>query len=296
MSPAVCFLNGRFVELERAMVPAVDRGFLFGEALFETWKTYKGRPFALREHLARMARSAKLLGIPFDPREDWERRTLELAKRNGMLDCGGAVRLTISSGPGRVSLIPEKAKKPTRFMLFRPLEPGLDVARRAGVAVHLMDFGTGVNAQLRNLKTVNYVPAVMGKVAAREHGCFESLYRLADSTVLEGTTSNYFVVKRGKLYTTPVEVGILPGVTRAMTLALAERMLPVVERRITEKELVGADEVFITSSSIEVVPVVRAGGKRIAGGKPGEVTRELQRRYRAMVAHKLGMCVDELGI
>ena len=296
MKPPVCFLNGRFVELERAMIPAVDRGFLFGEALFETWKTYRGRPFALPAHLARMARSAKLLGIPFDAKEAWARRSLELAKRNGMLDCGGAVRLTISSGPGRVSLIPEQSKKPTRFMLFRPLEPGLDTARRDGVAVHLMDFGAGVNAQLRNLKTVNYVPAVMGKVAAKKHGCFESLYRLADGTVLEGTTSNYFVVKRGKLYTTPVDVGILPGVTRAMTLGIAARMLPVVEGRITEKELLGADEAFITSSSIEVVPVIRAGGRKIAGGKPGDVTRELQRRYRLMVARKLGMPVDELGI
>jgi branched-subunit amino acid aminotransferase/4-amino-4-deoxychorismate lyase len=295
VKPPVCFLNGRFVELERATVPAVDRGFLFGEALFETWKTYRGRPFALPEHVARMARSAKLLGIPFDPKEDWQGRSLELAERNRMLDCGGAVRLTISSGPGRVSLIPDTAGRPTRFMLFRPLEPGLEAARARGVAVHLMDFGAGVNPKLRHLKTVNYVPAVMGKVAARKHGCFESLYRLSDATVLEGTTSNYFVVKRGKLYTTPIDVGILPGVTRAMTLGIAKKLLPVVERRLSECDLFAADEVFITSSSIEVVPVLRAGGRRIANGKPGEVTRELQRRYRLLVARKLGMSVAELG-
>jgi branched-chain amino acid aminotransferase len=295
VKPPICFLNGRFVELERATVPAVDRGFLFGEALFETWKTYRGRPFALAEHLARMARSAKLLGIPFDPREDWEGRSLALAKRNRMLDCGGAVRLTISSGPGRVSLIPETAGRPTRFMLFRPLEPGLEAARRDGVAVHLMDFGAGVNAQLRNLKTVNYVPAVMGKVAARKHGCFESLYRLADTTVLEGTTSNYFVVKRGTLYTTPVDVGILPGVTRAMTLGIARKVLPVVEKTLRERDLFTADEVFITSSSIEVVPVIRAGGKKIADGKPGRITRDLQQRYRRLVSRRLGMPVEELG-
>ena len=295
MKSPICYLNGRFLALDRASVPAVDRGFLFGEALFETWKTYKGRPFALPEHLARMARSAKLLGIPFDPREDWHGRTLTLARRNRMLDCGGAVRLTISAGPGRVSLIPQTTGKPTRFMLFRPLEPGLDEARRDGVAVHLMDFGAGVNATLRNLKTVNYVPAVMGKVAARKHGCFESLYRLADATVLEGTTSNYFVVKRGKLYTTPVDVGILPGVTRAMTLGIARKLLPVVEKRLRERDVFAADEVFITSSSIEVVPVIRAGGRKIARGKPGEITRELQRRYRLLVARTLDMPVDELG-
>jgi branched-subunit amino acid aminotransferase/4-amino-4-deoxychorismate lyase len=291
----ICYLNGRFLEIDRATVPALDRGYLFGEALFETWKTYCGRPFALPEHLARMARSAKLLGIPFDPREDWHGRTLTLARRNGMLECGGAVRLTVSAGPGRVSLIPHTTGKPTRFMLFRPLEPGLEEARRDGVGVHLMDFGAGVNAALRNLKTVNYVPAVMGKVAARKHGCFESLYRLADSTVLEGTTSNYFIVKRGKLYTTPVDVGILPGVTRAMSIGIARKLLPVVEKRLSERDLLAADEAFITSSSIEVVPVVRVDKRKIARGEPGEVTRELQRRYRRMVARTLDMPVNALG-
>lgn len=296
MKRSICFLNGRFVDTEKAAIPATDRGFLFGEALFETWKTYRGKPFALREHLARMAKAAKLLGIPFDPKERWERRSLDLARRNGMSDCGGAVRLTVSAGPGKVSLIPETFGRPTTLMLFRPLEPGLEEARRDGVGVHLLDFGVGVNAQLRNMKTVNYVPAVMGKVAARAHGCFESLYRLADSTVLEGTTSNYFVVRRGKLHTTPVAEGILPGVTRALTIGLADGLVPLVERRITERELLAADEAFLTSSSIEVVPIVRVGKKRIGDGRPGEITRALQRRYRRMVARRLGMPVEELGV
>ncbi len=296
MKRSICFLNGRYVDTDKAAIPATDRGFLFGEALFETWKTYRGKPFALREHLTRMTKAAKLLGIPFDPKESWERRSLDLARRNGMADCGGAVRLTVSAGPGKVSLIPETYGRPTRLMLFRPLEPGLEEARRDGVGINLMDFGVGVNPQLRNLKTVNYVPAVMGKLAAREHGCFESLYRLVDSTVLEGTTSNYFVVRSGKLYTTPVAEGILPGVTRALTLGLADGLLPVLERRITERELLAADEAFLTSSSIEVVPIVRAGKKRIGNGRPGAITRELQRRYRRMVARRLGMPVEELGV
>jgi branched-subunit amino acid aminotransferase/4-amino-4-deoxychorismate lyase len=243
-----------------------------------------------------MAKAAKLLGIPFDPTENWEKRSLELARRNGMSGDGGAVRLTVSAGPGEVSLIPKTFGQPTTLMLFRPLEPGLKTARTEGVGVHLMDFGAGVNAQLRNMKTVNYVSAVMGKVAAQAHGCFESLYRLEDSTVLEGTTSNYFVARRGKLYTTPVADGILPGVTRALTLGLANGLVPVVERRLTERDLLAADEAFLTSSSIEVVPIVRVGKRRIAKGRPGELTRELQHRYRRMVARRLGISVEELGV
>jgi branched-subunit amino acid aminotransferase/4-amino-4-deoxychorismate lyase len=293
---SICFLNGRYVDSRHAAIPATDRGFLFGEGLFETWKTYKGEPFALPEHLARMARGAKVLGIPFDPDEDWHARTLTLARRNAMTDCGGAVRLTISSGPGKISLIPSTFGRPTRLMLFRPLEPGLEAARAEGVGVHLLDFGAGVNPRLRNLKTLNYVPAVMGKIAARERGCFESLYRLADATVLEGTTSNFFVVRRGRIFTTPVADGILPGVTRALTLKIARRVAPVVESRIVERDLFGADEIFLTSSSIEVVPVIRVGRRRIGKGEPGAITRELQRRYRALVSRRTGLPVDRLGV
>jgi branched-subunit amino acid aminotransferase/4-amino-4-deoxychorismate lyase len=295
MKPPICFLSGRYLETEQAVIPALDRGFLFGEGLFETWRTYHGRPFALREHLARMAASARAIGIPFDPGADWEGRTLKLARLNDMTGGGGAVRLTITRGAGPVSLIPGPVRKPTQLMLFRPLEPGLAEARRDGVSVHLLDFGKGVNPSLRRLKTLNYLPAVMGKVAARENRCFESLYVLKDSTVLEGTTSNFFLVKRGRLVTTPVEQGILPGVTRAVTIKLAERFTSVEERRISKKELYDADEMFITSSTIEVVPVLRAGRRRIGKGQIGPVTRELQIRYRRYVARRLGVRVEKLG-
>jgi len=295
MKPPICFLSGRYVETRKATIPALDRGFLFGEGLFETWCTYRGRPFALREHLKRMATSARAIGIPFDPSEDWAGRTLELARRNGMLGCGGAVRLTITRGPGPVTLVPAAVQKPTQLMLFRPLEPGLAEARRDGVAIHLLDFGKGVNPNLRKLKTLNYLPAVMGKIAARDRGCFESLYVLQDGSVLEGTTSNFFIVKRGRLITTPIEHGILPGVTRALVMKIAGRLLPIEERRLAKQDLYDADEMFITSSTIEVVPVLRVGRRRVGHAAPGAVTRELQARYRRYVARRLGMRVEELG-
>jgi len=295
MKSPMCFLNGRYVESARATIPALDRGFLFGEGLFETWRTYKGRPFALREHLARMSRSARSLGIPFDPDEDWEGRTLKLARLNGMTGGGGAIRLTITGGPGPVTLVQGQLTRPTRLMLFRPLEPGLAAARTGGVGVHLLDFGAGVNPALRRLKTLNYLPAVIGKTEAARHACFESLYRLADSTVLEGTTSNFFVVKRGVVSTTPITDGILPGVTRATVIKLARRVAEVREHRLTVDDLHDADEMFLTSSTIEVVPIIRVGRRKVAGGNVGELTRELQQRYRRHVARRFGVAVDDLG-
>ncbi len=295
MKQPTCFLNGRYLATAKAQIPALDRGFLFGEGLFETWRIYNGRPFALPEHLARMNKSAKALGIPFDAEAAWETRTRRLARANGITEGGGAIRLTITAGPGPVSLIPGKPARPTQLMIFRPLEPGLVRARRDGVAIHLMDFGVGVHPGLRRLKTLNYLPAVMGKVAAKQRGCFESLYRLEDRTVLEGTTSNFFVVKNARLFTTPIVQGILPGVTRALTIGVARGVAAVEQRRIQEKELYQADEMFITSSTIEIVPVVKVGRRRIGDGRPGSLTRELQNRYRQLVARRLGIGVDEIG-
>jgi len=205
------------------------------------------------------------------------------------------IRFTITRGPGPISLIPQPIVRATQLMLFRPLEPGLEEARARGIGIHLLDFGAGVNVQLRRLKTLNYLPAIMGKVEANKRGCFESLYKLEDGTVLEGTTSNFFVVKAGKLLTTPVTAGILPGVTRATVMRLARRLAPVVERRIAVDDLLGADEVFLTSSTIEVVPIVRVTKRAIAGGRIGELTRELQIRYRRNVARCFGVSVDDLG-
>ncbi len=294
-SPAICYLNGRYVALGRACVPADDRGLLYGEGLFETWRTYRGRPFALREHLDRLARAAHRLGIPFAPDESWERRTRELARRNRLSTTSAVFRLTLTGGTGPFGLVAPEVRKPTRLLLVRPLEQGLGAARERGVAVHLYDAGAGVEAAVRSLKSINYLAAVLARTQAARRGCFEALYRLEDDTILEGTTTNVFLIESGKLVTPPVAAGLLPGVTRAIVLRLARRALRVAEERIDVARLWAADEAFLTSTSIEIVPIVRAGRRRIGDGRPGPYTRELQRRYRAFVAERVGLDAAALG-
>jgi branched-subunit amino acid aminotransferase/4-amino-4-deoxychorismate lyase len=295
MTFSTCYLNGRYLPVAEACVPATDRGLLFGEGLFESWRTYHRRPFAVREHVERLAKSARVLGIPFDASADWEARSRTLLRRNGVASENVVIRLTITRGGGPVSLIPQEVVRPTELMLVRGIDPGIGRARAEGVAVHLFDCGGGVDPGLRAIKTVNYVPAVLGKIAAAEHGCFESIYRLPDRTLLEGTTTNLFIVKKGTLCTEPVGAGVLPGVTRALVMKLAARVVEVRERRITSDDLRTADEAFLTASSIEIVPIVASGRRRAAGGKPGPLTRELQRRYRMHVAKRLDLAFDDLG-
>ena len=298
---AVCYLNGRFLDVAKARISPLDRGFLFGEGLFETWRTYRGRAYGLRDHLERMAKSARHIGIPFDPDEPWEKRCEELTRRSGMLKHDGAVRMTITRGRGPVSLVVDKTEEPTTLMLFRPLEPSLALAKSKGVAVHLVSVGTGVSERWRQVKSLNYLPAILARVDAKKHGCFEAVYHTEGNgkprggTVLEGTTSNLFVVRRGVVRTAPISAGLLPGVTRRKTLRLARAIAKVKEERFTVEDLLAADEVFLTASSIEVVPVVRIGKRRVGDGRPGPVTLEVQRRYREEVARKLGLSMEQLG-
>jgi D-amino acid aminotransferase len=295
MMKTVFYLNGRYVGEADARISALDRGFLFGEGLFETWPTYRGRSFGLREHLARLAKSARALGIPFDAGAPWETRTRKLARLNGFTQTQGAVRLTVTAGPGPVMLVPAPGpRRPTQLMLFRPLEAGIRQARADGMRVHLQPAGSGVHAGMRQLKTLNYLPAVIGKREAKRRGCFESLYELSDGTVLEGTTSNFFVVKNGRLITTPVDDGVLPGVTRAFVMRVAKRLSVVEQRRVTTDDLITADEMFLTSSTVEIAPIVGVDRRRIRDGRPGELTRELQERYRALIARRTGLSVEEL--
>lgn len=297
---SICYLNGRYVDVAKARISPLDRGFLFGEGLFETWRTYQGRPYGLKDHLARMAGSALRIGIPFDPDEAWEERSLQLARRNGMLTRDGAVRITITRGSGPVSLVVEATENPTTLMLFRPLEPTLSEARVKGVAIHLVSVGSGVSEGQRQVKSLNYLPAVLARMEARKHGCFEAVYHTegrtkGSGTVLEATTANLFVVRGGVVRTAPISAGLLPGVTRKKTLKLAAKVATVKEAHFTVSELLEADEVFLTASSIEVLPVVRVGKKKIGSGRPGPVTSELHRLYRAEVGRVLGLDPATIG-
>jgi D-amino acid aminotransferase len=298
---SICWLNGTFVDVAKARISPLDRGFLFGEGLFETWRTYKGRPYAIEDHLERMAGSAKKLGIPFDPAEPWAERCIELARRNGMTKSDGAVRMTITRGRGPVSLLVDQTESPTTLMLYRPLEPKLHDAKTKGVAVYPVSVGTGVSERQRQVKSLNYLPAVLARAEAKKHGCYEAIYYTEGNgngrgeTVLEGTTSNVFLVRKGVVMTAPISAGLLPGVTRRKTLRLARKVATVSEERFKLADLLSADEVFLTASSIEVVPVVRVGRQKIGNGKPGPITLEMQRRYREEAARRIGLAIEELG-
>ncbi len=280
-------LNDRLVPAARARISALDRGFLYGDGLFETVRTYGGVPFGLAQHLGRLARSARFFRIPFDPDPGaWRARVARLLKANRLDADDASVRLTVSRGAGPFGIVPARALHPTTLMIATAIDASISEAQARGTHVCFFPYRL-VAATLPSHKTLHYLPAVLGKMLARRAGAWEAIYLATDDTVLEGTTSNVFAVIEDTIVTPPLR-GILPGVTRGVLARIARRSgIPFVERALGRHELLRADEVFLSASTIEVLPVVRVERARIGSGAPGPLTRRLQSAFRAHVRRAL---------
>jgi D-alanine transaminase len=275
------WLNGRLVDARAARVSVLDRGLLHGDGVYDTWRTYDGRPFALAAHLRRLGAATRRLGLPPPGAiAGWERLTRVLLRRNGLSD--GAVRLTITRGDAGAGPVPARRARPTRLLTVRPIPAGLAAQQASGVAVTLLPFGRDAGPGWGDVKLVGHPSAVIGKMLAARRRTVDGLYVTPARTVPEGTTSNLFAVLRGVLVTPPADGSILCGVTRDLVLQLARRDgMRIAERPIAADALVRADEVFLTASTIEILPVVRIDRRVIGAGRPGSRTRALQAAYRA---------------
>lgn len=274
------FLNGRIVDAARATVSVYDRGILYGDGLFETMRAYKGTAFAIEDHFHRMRTSADILGLPI-PDLDWPGIIAELLKKNRLTRQDAWVRLTITRGPAQPRVLPPDLAKPTTILMVRPLDPEIAEFQKRGVKIALLPFSR--HGFIPEHKSLNYLPAVVGKVLASYHGAYEGVFVRSDHILTEGTTTSVFIVRDGALWTAP-EGGILPGVTRRMIIELAQaHRLRVVEREITTTDLRLANEAFLTSSMIEIIPIVSVDEAAVGKGKPGPTTVKLQKLYQGAV-------------
>lgn len=280
MSTDVVYLNGEFIPRAEARVSAFDRGFLYGDALFETIRAYAGKPFLLDEHLARMANSAQELGILAPDRDELIRAIQTLIERNGLADA--YIRITISRGIHAGTLAPDKPTVPTVLVEARQLHPyPLELYAR-GAKLTVSSFTHDSASRVRRHKTTSYITSVLARREAKERGADEALLLDSAGHVAEGATSNIFCVVRGNLVTPPLDMNILPGVTRAAVIRLSrDAGIDVNEVRFGIAELAGADEIFLTNSLMELMPV-RAVDESPVRNCPGQVVRDLAERYRAL--------------
>jgi aminodeoxychorismate lyase len=269
------FLNGKFVPEEKAVVSVFDRGFLYGDGLFETIRVVGGKPFRWREHIERLRAGAQFLKIRL-PYSAWQLLTIanELIARNKMSD--SLLRLSLSRGIGPVGYSPKDAGKGTLVMSLRAA-PKLDPKNPPVWKLVTSLFRIATNDPLAGFKTANKLPQILARAKANAAGADEALLLNTDGYVAEGTSSNVFGIKRGIVYTPPLAAGILPGVTRAVVFEIAARLgIPILERDVRPAELASADEIFLSLSSWGIVEVAALDGKALKGS---EIIGRIQRAY-----------------
>jgi branched-chain amino acid aminotransferase len=276
------YMNGRFVDERRASVSVFDRGLNYGDGLFETMKAYDGRVFLFKEHLLRLKRGARALRIPTTPLKDMERKAERLLEYNGLTRGEAYLKIILTRGVDTRTLAPSNSLTPTMVITARRLDKSsLNRFRKNGIRAVLLNE-RGPAEGLGNLKTLNYLPSVVGKMEALRRRAFEGIFTSVDKRLLEGTSTNIFLVMKDIIKTPPLE-GILPGITRNLIIKLAkEADIPVMEAAVYAKDLKKTNEAFVTNSILEVVPLVRVGTLPIGDGRAGRVTRLLQKSYRAV--------------
>jgi len=269
--PNVAFVNGRFCPWKDATVSIDDRGFQFGDGVYEVVRTYRGRPFELDAHLDRLNRSAKELRItqPYS-RTEWVRWIEEGLGQAGYRDAKVYIQITRGAAPRDHAFPPDTP--PTVVMTIRELHPFPSETREKGVeACTCEDLRWG----RCDIKCLNLLGNVLAREEARKAGVFEAIL-VKDGLVTEGSLSNVMAVQSGTVVTAPEGPRILSGVTRTVVLGLAKQeRIPVEERFLPVEALYGADEVFLTGTTIEVVGVISIDGRTIGSGRPGPVTQRL---------------------
>lgn len=300
---AVVNLDGVLVPPERARVSVFDRGFLYGDSVYEVIRTYGGRPFEEEAHLARLRHSADRIGLV--PKWDAARTaaeiasTLEAARGGDVPDPAAApwnageryVRVVMTRGAGEIGLDPALAVDPVALVIVQPVAGPPAAAYRDGVATAIVGVRRAApDAVDPSAKTGAHLPNVLAVGEARAAGAHEALLLDAAGFVTEGSSSNVFAVTGRILRTPPLAAGILEGVTRGVVLRLARGLgLDAEEVPLRPEDLEGADEVFITSTIREIVPVIRLGERRVGAGRPGPLTRRLHGAFRALAGGPPGL-------
>lgn len=281
-------VNGVLCASDKAVISVYDHGFLYGMGIFETFRTYGGRPFLWKEHLERLAAGTRELGIPYEP--DGERLAAlvtALLQANGLADA--YFRLSVSAGEEQLGLPGDSYRKPAEILYIKPLPERKPEAWAAGRPLQLLETRRSTPEGELRLKSFHYMNSIFGKRELSRYPWAEGaegLFLDDCGFVSEGTVSNVFFIQDGGLYTPAVETNLLPGITRDWVLRKAERSgMPVEEGFYTWEMLLEADEIFLTNSIQEIIPVTRLfdpeGNACVIGaGTAGEVTAQLAAQYR----------------
>jgi D-alanine transaminase len=272
-------VDGQIQPLAEVRVSALDRGFLFGDAVYEVLRVYQGRPWLEQEHFDRLAHSLEAIRIAGIDMGRLRQRMHQTVAAGGFQEATVYIQITRGAAP-RAHAFPAGVK-PLELLFVQDFNDPYREGRRNGARTILQP---DIRWDRCDIKSTNLLGNVLAMQAAKEAGCLEALFYLPDGTLTEGTHTSLFGVLDGWLLTAPNGGSILPGITRQLVLRLAGRAaVPVREQAIYRRHLQDLQELFVTGTTSEVMPIVQVDGRKIGDGQPGPVTRKLQQAYEEEV-------------
>ena len=280
----IIYIDGKFYPEEEAKISVFDHGLLYGDGVFEGIRAYEGRIFKLEEHLARLEDSAKaiLLKLPLS-RKEIEKAVLETCQKNKMKS--GYLRLVVTRGKGYLGLSPDRCKKPTIIIIASELELYPEKYYREGLKVVTGATWRQSPAALDpGIKSLNYLNNILAKIEGQLAGAQEVILLNPQGLVSECSGDNIFFIRHGALITPKLSSGALNGITRATVLEIArEAGWEAREDDVRRYDLFTCEEMFLTGTGAEIVPVVEVDGRLVGDGKPGKKTADLMKRYHKLV-------------
>lgn len=278
------YLNGQMVDKEKAVVSVFDHGLLYGDGVFEGIRAYYGRVFKLHEHIERLYNSARaiMLTIPLS-KPAMEQAVVATLRANKLRDA--YIRLVVTRGEGDLGLDPRHCPKPTIFIITDKIALYPKEFYEKGLSVLTSSVKRNISEALNpSIKSLNYLNNVLAKAEASRHNAPEAIMLNREGYVAECTGDNIFVVKENTVVTPPTWAGALEGITRNIVMDIAKNRLKLLvkEEVFTPYHLYVGDEVFLTGTAAEVVPVTEVDGRAIGEGKPGKMTLKLMKEFREL--------------
>ena len=282
---AMVNVNGRIADQAHAVISVFDHGFLYGEGVYETLRTYSGQPFLFDRHMRRLRTSASMLALSVPPtNQDLDRRFRETMAAAGLGTQGreAYLRILVTRGIGELTYDPAACGEPSIVVIAKPhVDPPVEAFER-GVTVALVDIVRNHPGSVNPLiKSNNLLNNALAMQEAFRRGAFEGVMRNYRGELAECTTANLFVVKNGEALTPPLDAGLLAGITREYLFEVGKDVgIAVREQTLKDADLFGADEAFLTSTTRELVPIVHVDQRTIGDGRPGPVTKALLQAFR----------------
>ena len=279
--PTMVNVDGRLAGERDAVVSVFDHGFLFGEGVYEVMRTYRQRPFLYEPHMRRLRASADRIALPIATSDHEIRERIAATIAAAALTGEAYIRLLVTRGVGEIGYDPANCPSPTIVIIVKPHTELAPEAYRDGVRIALVSVRRNHPETVNPLiKSNNLLNNALAMQEAYKRGAAEALMKNTRDEIAECAMSNIFVVKDGTVRTPPTTAGLLAGVTRAFVLELAAKTgTRAVEETLREDDVASADEMFFTSTTREIVPVVRVDDRVIGSGKPGPVTQRLRAAF-----------------